>query len=751
MVTPVASEGRRLVAIGNSDTGQTLVTEALGSHPDVDLKAFTLPADAAELQAWMQQDATQLSVAVVTLLPDSGTGWREAISSDCFVLHLQTSYLSAPDVATAQQLNRNDSAIRRFRGRHEYDSVDRCCLMQRLPTIVTALGCDSIQLTARAQEVAANTTDDAAIRQLENRRLLLNTSPYLSREAASKIDVEAAHEQPRQAVGSIPNVVGAVVITVNAAIAEPALGTILAPLPLGVNPANLIVIFDSFACLHHYIADGRYHDCLQDGRLKLWHVDEWQARLHETFSNDSRCALFSCRTVLSHCGDDTVADTVRQTLNGYQHRYVQIVEDARASATEYYASEEFTQRLRAIANGAMPRVMVEQACHTVATKQFSRNAAEALKAIGCETHIHPNCGCDGIDYIIANVIDVGKIRPDFLIRPPNNFGTPEDRSQREDWHRLPMLISLQDAQPHLIFPKYVAQQPLRPWDMAVLMHQRVYPEVIEAGVCPEQVLREYIPAEAPPYDTETFPRRGINDIGFVKTQSPHRKLLDRVAAEKKEPLSEEAIEAILFAEAEVKRGTSSGETVDLHALKALGDDHGFGDILLIMYHEELCAHFLTKLHESKFNLFLGGGNWDKVPGLAPYAAGHIDSRLRYMQQFLENKINLSINPWNEYHPRIFDGGRCGAFFMVYRVPESLRWQPLPPELVPGEHYEDFGSIEELEKKCRYYLDNPEKREQIGRNLREAVEQHYSYETVMQRIIDRYRSLITRMDSVTVAE
>jgi predicted Fe-Mo cluster-binding NifX family protein len=547
-----------------------------------------------------------------------------------------------------------------------------------------------------------------------------------------KCDLRAAPQAPKVLEASFLGY-GAPLILLDVLLPEEVMEKVLGATPVGINPCTVAILFEEFNTIRSLLAAPEYHQHLVSGRLKLWHRSEWTSCLETCFSKNLRSSLLSCKNVLGP--GEEVPEALDQ-LQGYQSRYIEIVEDYRKEATEYYQSEEYRQRQEKIAQGHPPRILVEQGCHTVATKQFSRNAAKALRNLDCEVYQHPNCGPDSIDFVIANIIEVARFKPDLVIRPPNQFGTVEDIQQRKEWKNLPILTALQDLDPHLFFPKYLKMHPPRKCDLVLLLQHRFRKELEKEGLDPSQILCEYIPCELTSPAGKVEP---LYDVGFVKTLSPVRTIKDRLLQDNVEPPAE--VEALDRA---IVESVAKGPPLDVYQLRDLATKPGVANVLYIAYHEELCTYFAEALYSGDVAPALYGQNWDRI--LPDCAKGHLHSRERYMAQFLENRINLSINPWNEFHSRIFDGGSIGAFFLVYRVDPSVRWQALPAELQAGEHFDYFSTKEELIEKCRYYQANPEERIRIGKNLQKVLLEHYTYEATMQRFLDALQAVCKKGES-----
>lgn len=673
-----------------------------------------LPEEKTLFMQWCTSDSLP-PIAIVEVVTFPFT--PEIFTQETLVCHMMRSYKGLGD---AKERSRIDAALRRCHGGKRWQ-MDH--LFLEITPALEWLGLYLEYPNLDPPKIDYTPVEEDSYRLLEDRRLLANAAPFLSKKAMQECDLQQVAEPVTQLNSFAFPGFGTPVVAVAGLPTQEVIEQLLGKTPVGINPCTLLVIFDRFDQIRPLLSAPHLYAALITARLKLWHRSEWVERLQDCIGQNLRTSLLCCKDVWAETDDEH--DQVLHILKSYQAKYLSIVEECRIKATEYYSSQEFLDRKNKIAKGEItPKVLIEQACHTVATKQFSRNAKKALENLGVQVYQHPNCGDDSIDYVIANIIEVSRFQPDLIIRPPNQFGTEEDQRQRAEWSSLPILTSLQDLDPHLLFPEYIKEHPLRSSDLIMLLQHQFVKTLKNLGVEERQILCEYIPCEKA--QPESF-LKAIYDVGMVKTLSHHTLLQDRL-----QELEIELPPHITTLEQLITDTVQKGPALDIYTIQELCGSREVASVFYIAYHEALCRFLMTGLANDGTRLALYGQGWEKV--MPSFAKGHLHTRQKYMQQFLENKINVSINPWNEFHSRIFDGGSLGAFFLVYKVDPSVRLQALPESLLPDRHFVYFCSWRDLQQKVQYYLARPEKREEIGQNLAEVIQKEYTYEAMMSRVL-----------------
>lgn len=89
-----------------------------------------------------------------------------------------------------------------------------------------------------------------------------------------------------------------------------------------------------------------------------------------------------------------------------------------------------------------------------------------------------------------------------------------------------------------------------------------------------------------------------------------------------------------------------------------------------------------------------------------------------------------VNPYGDFvNPRAFEIAACGGFQLVdYR-------SELPELFEAGKEIVCFKDIDDLKRKIRYYLNNPDEREEIALSGKERVLREHTYEHRMKRMLD----------------
>lgn len=496
---------------------------------------------------------------------------------------------------------------------------------------------------------------------------------------------------------------------------------------------SVILIFSHKQVVEPLVSDCKYRMAIKKGIMKIWHVSEWEECLEKEFKN-LRNPLYFCKSIVSSPSHREYT-RLQEFIKCRRTRYLQQCEEACMQMQEYYTSTGFEKRLDAIAQGKSPRVYLQRPCHTVAVKQFIDNMAEELRHLGCEVFVHPPCDVGKVDFVSTSILEINEFKPDFLVETPNYYLSEIDGYQRA---ALPRLYSLQDIRPHKTFLSQLDQQPMRGLDILYTLVPRFSEKILQSGLLEEQFLCDYLPVERGKISKSFLNLEPRFDVGYVKSMTPHNRLRDLVKAK----TAEEKNLADLV-QGEIIQKVKKGEVDPLDEVVHWKNGLLWEQEFINCYHYEFVLHFIRKLKKSNVSIGLSGSNWEKIPGLRSDALGHAESREDYQLRFLENKINLSMDAWAEYHPRIFEGGILGAFFLVFKPQEGMSVHDLPSEMRAGEHFDFFVDEKDLLQKCQYYLKRPEKRKEIGKNLQSFLKKRFSYANFCEEVLIRFRSLIKK--------
>ncbi len=669
-------------------------------------------------------DLLSASVGVFSEEPAPGTP----------IIHLKTLYRESE--GDPDELYRNDLWVRRQQTKGHplfdlyADEVPEC-----LKELIQFSGCDPI---ASAGKWSAPGPAKESVRAIEDRLIIQYASSYLTPAGRKHIDLNAPEVPPFVVEEDLSDCPGKTALLVDAVLPGESLKEFISYVPSGFYHSNYIAIYSHFSTVREILRRRFFRKYLAEKSIKLWHVTEWQEPMVAEYSHP-RTSLLTCGFILAQGNHPKLP----QVVASCQHLHNAVAEHAKAAhakACDYYESDQFAARLEEVRKGAKPRILIEQACSSVFVKQFSRFSAAEFKRQGFDVYIHPDCPPDRCDNYFANTIEVAEFKPDLMIRSPNGFA----RTPLQEIPGLPTIYPLQDHDPHMHFPAYIKKFPMSPQSFCLIIEDRFLTPIRKAGVGEDQVFFDYLPTEEPPIDVDCEEQTDTFDVGFVKTMSHYLDLsgiLKTVDQEMK--LTDEEIEILQQVEGVVIDQIHRNGFIPFEECQKMAPSALWLNGILALAHERQCVRFISQLATSDVSLGLTGNNWDKFEGLGRYGLGYASDRSDYYRRFFQNKINLSINPWDIYHPRIFEGGRCGAFFLIYRMPDHVAWQQLPEQLVAGKHFDYFTNPMELKEKVHYYLERPELRRQMGQALREVVETHFTYEVYCKTLIGRYRTLLEK--------
>lgn len=497
----------------------------------------------------------------------------------------------------------------------------------------------------------------------------------------------------------------------------------------GEELATVCILFSSFFVVEKILKNPFYTHFLQEGRLKLWQVLEWDNRFAEERKN-LRTALYANVKIIALEGC-ILERRIQKELKLAWFQFCKEEERSREALLKYYQGSAFRNRLREVLSGKPPRIYVERACSSIAVKRYSDHCAKTFEELGCEVFLHKPCLDGSLDHLQAMHIEINFFRPDIVVRSPNIFLEPKSISIAKG---PPFLYSLQDIQPHVDYVKHLEKNSINERDFVFFILPQFYDQYIDFVSRKDQLICHLLPAEDLVVDCSQDSVEPQYDIGFVKTMGRSRFLKDMVQTDSKEKrgLADEIYEDILYR-------VKNRDVPDIMEYMEKGKSLGWDQEMVHCFHQETCIHFIDVLYNSGYHLSLTGANWSHIQHLKKFARGHVEDRKKYQMRFLENKINLSMESWAQYHPRIFEGGACGAFFLVYRSPEKISLYDLPKILKEGEHFDSFSTPKELQHKCEFYLKNPEVRKRIGRNLQKAIRENFSYRKFCKELLDRFRS------------
>ncbi len=506
--------------------------------------------------------------------------------------------------------------------------------------------------------------------------------------------------------------------------------------PIGV-PSNLVIIFLHTKHIMHILSESAITPYLINGRLKLWHSAEWETKLQTAGKNLHSSILY---TQSVYAPTQEMRQRIKKMLAEMRCTNTVTIETQNRATKRYYSSNTYKKRLTRIAQGMPPKIFVERQCKATATSHFSDNCTATLEKLGYSVTSH-RCSEDHIDTLETSYAHISSIQPDFVIRSPNI------------WFPLPVpsYYSFYEESALYSFHKHLIHNAINEMDIVS------FPWIQHIGDFPEryrtrgQVFQSYLPADTPSFNPDDTDVKQHYDIGFVKAISGYHTLTDIVhSSANTTPTSIEKQGKIRLTEKMILNRIKHNESIDREECASMLQPFSSSQWPVTYFRQRQALHIISFLQKARFSLSLIGANWDKFPHLKPYAIGYLNDRTEYLFSFLTTKINISFDPWEEYHPRIFEGGRCGAFFLVSHIDHSFAKTKLSDILTPGEHFVYFYSPEDLLEKCHYYLQHQQERTTIGNNLKTFLAEQYTYDAFCQHIIDTFQQLLLNPQLATVS-
>jgi hypothetical protein len=102
--------------------------------------------------------------------------------------------------------------------------------------------------------------------------------------------------------------------------------------------------------------------------------------------------------------------------------------------------------------------------------------------------------------------------------------------------------------------------------------------------------------------------------------------------------------------------------------------------------------------------------------------------------YSQSRIVFNTTPSDTINMRIFEAPACGALLLTKRADNGQT-----DLLEEGEHFDTFGTVDELEDKVAYYLAHEDERERIARAGQQWVLTHHTYDQRADEILATVRS------------
>jgi hypothetical protein len=474
-------------------------------------------------------------------------------------------------------------------------------------------------------------------------------------------------------------------------------------------------VIGSNELLNEFLENCAYQDWIQSGILRLWNLDAWEDQLASEMDNP-RSSLFS-RELLFFYKDSSLIESFQRQYQFRVKKFKRSLEESKQKISRHYSNYSTNQ--------SNPKIYVAQSCLTVATKKFSRALAQSLADLGYSTFIHHHCDLSMVDSTAAEIMDIATFLPDIIINAPNVFRRKDEYAELP----IPCIIPMQDHAFNAMGIEYIKKNGLHPMDRIITHLKRFESQYRDLVAQPQQILHSYLPFE-PASTLSSNSTIKSASIGYVKTMIRAQSFYDYLKIQMGIPESNQGLLA------EIDQLLKGDILADRFVLVDERFKLPFGQMVPQWEHHLRSYYWIDLLRQHRFPIHLYGAHWDQFPELKQFAHGPLEGDA-YLNQFKQHQINLSLNPYTTFHPRIFDGAQFSAFFLVSKIPAAVDVNPMPDCLVEGIHYDSFSSSGELIEKCQYYLARPKLCEEIGCNLQREVLANFTFSQFATDLVSMY--------------
>lgn len=425
----------------------------------------------------------------------------------------------------------------------------------------------------------------------------------------------------------------------------------------------------------------------------------------------------------------------------------------------YYASDEFRQRLRSVADGRiMPRILVVTCRWTTFLKYCAHDFRRAFEKLGCETRWiieeddvqHHSVALDWREFEQFKpdvVFSVSHARPTspYAPRQLSFIGYIQDRVGAI--FKLPDLT--EHIQPHDLFACQAGH-------LQSYLHSKNVPrhQTFVLPVPADENIFHPLPQDHPRAERFTV------DISFVKHGHPHpdvvyQKFLDQYLAPTPNQKLAKKLKIILDQLYQNCRNTGAKHPAEKDMLEFVmscitdtADDNFRKQIqhLVILFNIKVCtaawrAQFLEALAASNLQARLYGKNWQQYPALQHLSHGPAAHKEELNCVYNFSRINLHINNVNTMHQRLVECALAGGFIMTAYIPPDKDWEPASNYFEPDKELVFFDTPDDLIDKCRYYLVHPDERQQIAQNMRRRALEQQTTTAAARKMLEKWKTLL----------
>jgi len=209
----------------------------------------------------------------------------------------------------------------------------------------------------------------------------------------------------------------------------------------------------------------------------------------------------------------------------------------------------------------------------------------------------------------------------------------------------------------------------------------------------------------PPEVVETMPSGARNifyDCSEQHSQMPHRTVPE------------------LIVEAERRQGVQLGS-------KAVGQMNFYVTSEAMMRYRSRAINRLAKFEPHVY----GDDGWKMLLGPGPVFRGRMDYENDINKLYSATRVNVNMSKSQlvtSVNQRVFDAPACGGFVLTDNREDAFRLFDTDNEIAV------FSSMEELEEKTAYFLENEEERERRARQARRNVLSNHTYLVRMREML-----------------
>jgi spore maturation protein CgeB len=434
---------------------------------------------------------------------------------------------------------------------------------------------------------------------------------------------------------------------------------------------------------------------------------------------------------------------------------------AQGRVRQYYASEEFAERLRAIAQGTItPRILIVTCRWTTFLKYCAADFDKAFRQAGCDTRclIEENDAQALLPALVWRELDTFKPDAIFMVSHarPSLAYVPRE---------LAFIGYIQDKCGPLLTLKNLDGR-VSPHDLFVCLYLEHERFVTEKGVPRAQTFVMPVPVDEtmfyplPPDDPKAV--EFTVDASFVKhgvahVEEAYRRFSAQTLGAITDSGNRQAWGTVLdrlyratcsrvercFSEADMEAlvtdmiAPSSRGALEHMVKQQVASFH------CVVYAPAWRFQFLEALDAAGITLALYGNNWEQNARLGHCARGPVDRErgLNYVYNF--TKVNLSINHAGSMAARIVECGLAGGFMMAAAHEEKTDALPATWYFERDKELVLFSTTGEVVERCRHFLAHDEERRAIAERLRARALKEHTCKAGAASVLARWRDVLAR--------